>query len=424
MQRTTACSSSSFSVRRGSTYIVVLGVSMIVAALAYGALLVTRAKGRTTSELRDAAEARQIARDAVELAKVWIYQDANWRTTRPNGVWVTNMPVGGGFFTLEAADPTDANIANLPHDPLVLKVTASKGNARHILQVTLQANPTPVSVLQYAVHTSGEYFVPSGVTQDVGGATVSTNGQLRNDGTIQGNIDVAGATTLGNVTGTKVIGSPAKPVPSSTVIDKYIALGTQINPGSAMNNVVLGPGYNPYGAPNPLGIYVVRPSGDLTIKTSRIYGTLIVVCQPSRRVNLDNFILMQPCRGDMPALLIQGEAKIEFESGLSVLRETLLLTNFNPPGAPYAGNSDSDILDTYPSEIQGLVHVTGKVHLKDSSVIKGAIISNCTDTSEAFRVDVTPVVTYMPSLFLNPPCWYTTRVDMPIQRGTWRQLAN
>src|SRR5688572_14438530 len=230
----------SMPIRRGSAYIVVLGVSMIVAGLSYGAILVTRAKGRTAMELRDAALARQYARDAIELGRLWIAQDANWRTNRPAGVWASNQTIGDGFFTLEASDPSDGDIANLPHDPLMLKVTASKGNARHVLQVTLRANPTPMSVLQYALHTCGELHIPSGINGDVGGATVSTNGQLRNYDTIQGSIDVTGVTQLGTVTGTKTIGSPAKPVPGSTVIDKYIALGTQINPGSSMNKVVLG----------------------------------------------------------------------------------------------------------------------------------------------------------------------------------------
>jgi hypothetical protein len=410
--------------RRGSAYILILGVSMIVAALAYGALLVTRAKGRTAVELSDAAQARQYARDAIELGRVWISQDVNWRTNRTSGVWVSNQPIGSGTFTLEASDPLDGNIANLPHDLLVLKATAAKGNARHVLQVTLQARPVALPVLQYALHVGGELNISTAKTLDVTGGTASTDGALKNDGTILGNIDVATVANIGTVSGTQTIGSPPKGVPSASIFERYAALGTLISPGAVMQQVVLGPGYNPYGTPNPYGVYVVRPSSAFLVENCRVYGTLVVICPPGNRVTIDKAVLMQACRSDMPALLVQGEAEIRFDSGPAALSELLLSTNFNPMGAAFDSISDTDALDVYPSEIRGLVHVSDRVRLDGSPLIQGALICSSPDNSNACRIDGLPSIHYTPGLFTNPPLWYTTRVDLPIERGSWRQLAN
>ena len=71
--------------RRGSVFLVVLGVSLIVAALAYGGILVTRARQRTAAETADAAQARQNAETGIDLARLWIRQDANWRLNRSPG---------------------------------------------------------------------------------------------------------------------------------------------------------------------------------------------------------------------------------------------------------------------------------------------------------------------------------------------------
>jgi Tfp pilus assembly protein PilX len=409
--------------RRGAAYLVVLGAALIIGALGYSAILVTRARARMAQTTADAAQARQIARDAIELGKLWISQDPNWRTNRTPGVWASNMVLGGGTFTLEATDPVDGTLSGWPHDPLVLQVTAVKGNARHVVQVTLEADPVPMPALQYAIHTAGQVHIHGGKNIDTGGGILSTNGSLRNDGTVTGSIDVGSVSPLGTVTGAKVIGSPAKPLPATTIIDTYAALGTQINPGSTMDKVVLGPGRNPYGTPDAKGLYVVRPTGDFTVKNTRVLGTLVIILPPGKKVTLDNTILIQPTRSDMPALLVKGEAKIHHTAGLLALQELTLGMNLNPVGAPYNGISDSDVLDSYPSEIQGLVHVTAQAALHQTATIRGTLISNSTG-NDSVDVNDFPSVLFQPGIYANPPMFYTTRVDMPVQRGSWRQLAN
>lgn len=406
--------------RQGAAYILVLGVSMLVAALAYGALLVTRAKGRLASELGDAAIARQYARDAIELGRVWISNDPDWRTTQPSGVWVSNQAIGSGTFTLEASDPLDGNVANWPHDPLVLKVTAQKGYAKHILQVTLQADPIPVDGLSYALHAAGEFKPYNGILY-ASGHTIYCNGNLHNDAVLNGNVITGTVSKLGVVNGAVTNGAAALALPPSSVINIYESLGTLINPGTSLDEKVLGPGRNPYGVPNANGVYVVRPSGNFTIKNSRIYGTLVVIPPAGNKVIVDNSVLLHASRADFPTLLIQGDAEFKHQSVTTFLEWDV--GNCNPAGAPYGGITDNDTSDSYPSEIRGLVHVTGQVTLLNSAFIRGVLLGGKTGAGSVTTEDSVKL-TYTSSLRTNPPLWYTKRVDMPIQRGSWLQLAN
>ena len=67
--------------RRGVTYVLVLGATLIVGAMGYGGMLAVRAKARTANMLTDAAEARMLAVSAINLARLKIQNDLNWRTT-------------------------------------------------------------------------------------------------------------------------------------------------------------------------------------------------------------------------------------------------------------------------------------------------------------------------------------------------------
>ena len=143
--------------RRGSIYLIVLAAASIVATLGMGAMLAVRAQARAVNSLGDAAEARQYALSAVEIGRLWIAQDPNWRTNRSCGAWASGQPIGSGTFTLEVSDPVDGNLANRPHDPVVFKATGVKGQARQVVQVTLTANPVPLPALQYALVSSGRF---------------------------------------------------------------------------------------------------------------------------------------------------------------------------------------------------------------------------------------------------------------------------
>jgi hypothetical protein len=409
--------------RRGVAYLIVLAVTMIVATLGMGALLAIRAQARTTNLMGDIAEARLYALSAIELGRLWISKDVHWRSNRTNGVWVSNQPIGSGSFSLEVTDPIDGNLANRPHDPLVMKATAVKGQAQQVLQVTLVASPTPLPALAYPLHTGGQIHVNAGRRLTAKLATVSTNGDLRNDGTITGNVEALTVSNRGNVNGTVTWGVAAKAFPASTVPEMYASLGTLIIPGSTIDKRVLGPGYNPWGATNADGVYVIRTSSDLTIKNTRIYGTLVVIC-PGNKVTLDGQVLLQPARADYPALIVNGNVVLQYTSTNTPLSESDQGTNYNPTGAAYLGASDGDHVDQYPSEIQGLLHVTGTLEVQQDSLVRGAVLCESTAGTDAVRYSQDAEIVYDPNLYTNPPQGYTTEVKMVPQSGSWQQVVN
>jgi len=410
--------------RSGSAYLVVLGAALIVSTLAYSGLMIVQSRSRTAREVADSAAARQIARDAIEVGRQWIYMDPNWRTNRSNGAWVTNMALAGGSFSLEVNDPLDGDIRSRPHDPVTIKATGVKGQARHVMQVTLEAKPVALPALNYSLHTGGELHVTSGKTLTATGSTVSTNGTVTNQGTINANVSctlVGISLPLGTINGTTTLLAPAKAFPISAVPENYATIGTLITP-STIDGAVLAPGLSPYGTSNPYGIYVVRPPADFTIKNCRLYGTLVVICPAGKKVIIDGSVLLEPATPDQPSLIIKGNADILFVR--QTFSESSLGRNFNPAQAPVDGVSDSSIDDQYASEIRGLVHVTGKVTLKQTAFIRGALLCESTAATDAVRIEDTPSIVYTPALATKPPMWYTTSVPMAIQRGSWKQVAN
>lgn len=417
------CSLQSCSVhRRGSAYLMVLAVAMIVATMGLGALVAVRAQMRAAYSAGDATEARQYALSAIELGRLWISEDPQWRTNRPHGVWVSSQPIGSGTYTLEVTDPVDGNLANRPHDPVVMKATAVKGQARHMVQVTLEASPVPLPGLAYPLQAGGEIHVTSGHVLRANAGAISTNGGLHNDAVIVGNVEALFVERLGTVTGTLVTGVPAKAFPPASVVDLYANLGTEIAPGSTIDKQVLAPGRNPWGAANPEGVYVIRTNSDLVIRNSRIHGTLVVI-GPGKKVTLGACVLLQSYRSDYPALIVDGDCILGYASDRAI-SESAFSTNLNPPGAPYQGISDSDTTDEYPAEVRGLVHVRGKLTLRETALVRGAILCESTATADAATAEGNNEIVYDRNLYLAPPQGYTSSVKMIPQSGSWKQLVD
>ena len=76
--------------RRGTAYVMMLGMSLMIVVIGLSALYATRSTVRAASMATDADEARTMAQSALEIAQQWIANDPNWRSTRPHGIWVSN----------------------------------------------------------------------------------------------------------------------------------------------------------------------------------------------------------------------------------------------------------------------------------------------------------------------------------------------
>ncbi|MBN1508569.1 MAG: hypothetical protein JW955_17095, partial [Sedimentisphaerales bacterium] len=165
--------------------------------------------------------------------------------------------------------------------------------------------------------------------------------------------------------------------------------------------------------------YVINTGGsDLTLKKCRIWGTLVVLAG-ARTVTVDEPVFMHNYRSDFPTLLVSGNLVIKNTSATTECKESTCAENLNPAVVPYGGAWDSDVADSYPNEIQGLVHVDGTLKLEQTARIVGAVICN-----GAVTVDGTNTIGYTPSLFACPPNGYTYVESMKVSSGSWKQVVD
>ncbi len=404
---------------RGTVYVLVLMISMLVTVIGLTALASVRVQLRSAMLSGDVDDARLCAQSSLELAKQWIYADANWRTNRSSSAWATDVKIGAGSFNITAVDPVDGIISNSPLDPIVITVTGFKGTARQQLTCKLAPAPTPYSCLQSGVTTGGHLYVNGGRTTC--SATISSNGNITATGQIDANVEAVGTCTGSGFIGSKTTGATAKKMPTAaTVFDYYIANGTPISYASLsgdMHDVLLSPSSNPYGATNALGIYVVD-CGDKKIKIDhlRVVGTLVLL-NPKSDSDIKGPVNMAPAFPGHPALMIKA-ANISIQFDNNTLNEGAG-KNYNPPGTPYNGVTNSTTTDVYPGAINGLIYVSGNAWMSKDTVVNGAIV-----VGGALAIDDNPVITWDASLLSNPPAGFFDSPPMKVVSTTWAQSVN
>jgi hypothetical protein len=404
----------------GSVYLHVLASSLLVTIIGLAALAAVRLQTRSAQLARDCAEARNGAVSAIELGLLYVKQDPNWRTSWPNGAWLSDKQLGNATFTLEGIDPHDNDLTDSEYEPLVLTGIGMKGIARHKTQVTLVPVVEPLRALNTCLHALGKVQVKSGKTLVAVGAPLSTNGLLDNDELIDGDAEAGSVDHVNTITGTLTVPAPAKPMPNPNVFSAYASKATVIPYTSTIDKIVLTPTSNPWGPSDPNGLYLIDTSGaTLTIKDSRIQGTLFVLAGTGKKVVLDGAMCMQSYRSDYPVLIVDGDLEIKCNSSEYALSEASCSTNFNPVGAPYESESDDDMLDEYPNEVAGLVHIKGSLGLFDTARVAGAILCEGPATVEG-----TNTIIHDPGLYTSPPEGYTYVECMKISPGSWQQIVD
>jgi hypothetical protein len=410
--------------RRGGIYIAVLGASMLVTLIGMTALAAMRVERLAASAATDAEQARLYAQSGIELAAAWIAADNAWRTTYTSGIWTSDLhmgPSGDGRLTLTGIDPVDGDLRNRPTDPVLLRASAVRGTARQIVEARLEARSTPLDILALSLYVPGELRIRPGVTLSAWDAPVATGATLRNDGAIAGDAECFVSISTGTISGELTIGLLPRELPDPATLQLYRSLATPINPGTLIDRRVLAPGNNPWGSPSPDGVYIITSDQNLTIRNTRIHGTLVVIA-PGRTVTIDSQVLMHAARPDHPVLIVDGDLVLAFSSA-GELSEAAINANLNPASAPYEGVSNNTRTDVYPSEIRGLVHVRGTLLVTGTPRLLGAVIVESESVSNAAEIRGNLEVRHDPRLVSNPPMGYARRVEMVIRPGSWRQVV-
>ncbi len=242
--------------RRGSIYFVVMATAVVVSLIGLSALVLQRLQREAVERASDAAQAQLNAQAAVEMGVFRLQANPNWRATFPNGVWESNVPLGGGTYTLQGIDPSDSQLADATGEPLLLAGIGSKGQAQQQFEILVVPQPSAADALEQALTAAGELrFNGARVFCD---QTLGSNAQLVAVGsTVNADVRAAASIAGGTFTRTTTAAAPARQLPDlATVLAAYQSLGTRIDIASlpvGFSNLLENPGFE-------LGIAPWQPS--------------------------------------------------------------------------------------------------------------------------------------------------------------------
>jgi hypothetical protein len=425
--------------RRGSIYTLVMGLAMLVTVVGAGLLAAARMTARAATNTNDWDEAGVLAYSAVQHAIASVnaagaVSPTAWRSNYTSGKYAFSASLGRGTMSWVLTDEVDGNLSADYARPIRLYGVGSVGRAKRCYSILLYPAGAPLDVLRTAYHAGTGVRVQASTTSTVLNGPASTNGRLRvsGGGTCNGNVE-AGSIS-GTVNGIVTAPAAAKPIPSASIFNTYLASATTIPTSAATGGqfspglVSGGPGgYVPSAwgiSPDANGLYYLQlpNNGTVYINAGRYNCTLLIDAgNSSQTLIIRNEVLWQPWRSDYPALIVRGVNTVHFQGSLSPLNENpgaspTVGMNLNPPGSPYNGATNSTLSDAYPSELDGLYHVMGatSVYLDSNTYIHGTLVTDGTIyTTGASAVSNDPALT------ANPPKCYTKGDQVAPVPGTW-----
>jgi hypothetical protein len=407
---------------RGSVYVAILGLSMLVAVIGLGGVVLSRTQSRVADLQSDVQEARGYALAAIEIGRAMIAKDVNWRTTRTNGVWVNNQVLGNGRISLSVVNP--AGVLNrAASDSVVLTATGTKGSAVQMVEVTLNATVTPYTSLKTAL-TANAITLGTGSMKGTSVTMASVTTIVGSTGSTEPDVEAAGVITGSGYTGTYTPNATARTMPDPTVFDHYLTNGTAISLASLplvsgayqMSGVLLSPAANPYGAGNTRGIYVIDCGGAaIRVQDCRVVGTLVLL-NTGAGSSVQGAMHFAAVETNYPVLLVKGPVSLGFSNSLNESSSV----NYNPAGTPYpypGGVTNATGSDTYPAT-SALMYVSGNATISNNNVLLKNLIVGGTFSAGNFN-GVT--FSYTSEYFTNPPPGF---FSCPMTAGVWRQVTN
>jgi len=414
-----------------------LGTAMLLAVIGLSVVAESRLGLRSSVGDADAREAGILAFSATEygmaqLAAQTIADVPTWRDTIVSGQMQPGVSLGRGTMQWMLEDP-DGDLSDDDSDPLTLYGIGIVNESRRVYRVQLEPEGAPLDCLASAVHAGGQFLVNNASDSIVAsGAPVTSNGNAASSGTIDGDLETAGSfNNQGTITGTVTEGAQPKQMPDSQyVFEFYVKNGTRIEvtdldtcPSGhpCIRNAVLSPRSNPFGTDlNRRGIYVIDCMGNnLEIQNARIVGTLVLMNAGVNSV-IQNSNRWEPAVPNYPVLMVDGGVG-ELSVSNAPLDEAALSVNFNPSGTPYNGIEDADTIDTYPSEILGLVYVNGTITIRDVAAASTIIARGSIATGGS--VAGTATINYKATSYRNPPPGFRAGGHVVPVAGTWDRAA-
>lgn len=116
---------------RGTAMLLVLIALAMCTILALSFLAAQQPTALIASNIDRKTQARAIAESALKMAIDYVNEDADWRTDKRSGLWMSNVALDGGTFTLEGTDEADGDLANDSSQAVLLTVVASYQGVTH-----------------------------------------------------------------------------------------------------------------------------------------------------------------------------------------------------------------------------------------------------------------------------------------------------
>lgn len=362
--------------RRGGVYIAVAGTVVFVTLIGVAGLGWWIRTDNSASLIDEQRTARALARSGIELGVERIASDADWRVSYGKGAWDDAMEMDGGSISLVLRDDGDGRLEDDAADHAMIAARVKVGRARRELQAELEPLPVAINALATAIW-SGEGVV----IEDCFGFNAALPVYATEELSVKGqyaDADLQSSTSVSTSAGARSVTVVAKDrytAPDWDALERAIGkIGTAIKHSDVrdgLRNVVLSPESNPFGDPDPNGIYFVKVNGrGLTLENVRIVGTLIVL---GGDVTIEGTQHWEQGETGMPVLIAEGD--IAFAMNGVPLSELAIGVNLNPEGTPYEGETDSDLLDSYPPRITGMVVGLGDISVTGGMNLYGSLFA-------------------------------------------------
>lgn len=306
--------------RRGSIYLVATSGLVLVAGVGLAAMGILRADRTTHLNIHETAELRRLAMSGLELAAQRIADESDWReTVDPVTGW--SWTISDATIIVVPTDPLDDDLANDPFHDVLLTAWASRDEARQGKRVTLELLEAGGPTLELSLAATGDVKTTGTVVLNIPRAVYTlSNLDVKDNGTIQGDAYAAGSiTTSGgsSISGTAKSNAPLINFPDpDRAFAEWIALATSISTddleyGDTLEDITLSPTENPFGDPNPQGIYHIDDiKTKLIIDSVNITGTLIVTRAHSG-IEIINRFNAAPVEPASPVLMFQGDTTLD-----------------------------------------------------------------------------------------------------------------
>ncbi len=399
--------------RFGGVYLIVLSVTTIVTVLAIGGAIAWQRDMGSVAMAQTGAQSRLATQASAEIVAHTLLSTTIDRTalaTNPELVRArlsANTVVVGEVY---AADGTA--ITSDTSLPILVRAESGTGSARQGLSFTLEPVNGPRACLNVPIATGGTFAISGSISAE----HVIVNFQ---GGKAWPGYDASGKTSVSATTTATLPWNPrisnSAEMPDAATLTRWQARAAvcALPGGRKIENGVLSPRSNPYGATNDEGIYWFNAANGATIQNMRIVGTIIITGVGT--VQIGDSVLIEPAVPGAPAIL--SDMNIQFTGAGDALDENTMGANFNPAGTPYLDVEDSDTLDMYPSVIHGVVYTTSSISCNGNPTVVGVIVANG-------NVSVSGQLMIQYDRPTNVPMGFSTVTGQHVVPGSIERLTN